>query len=226
MIDNITELRKRIRRPLGTGGPNGEFIGEDSDDLIDEWANKSYRELLHRYAFREKEFVGRLTLTAGRRDYPMPNPHDGLRQIDILHPVSLQHTTLLPMSVTKYTDVWNESVDAYGYPTHYVRENCKYYLWPTPREEYVITLRYWGILADLSTENSTIDIPDIWWEPIELGAIKRGFQAHGDYQRANINSKLQAEMLTNMTTIQTKEEEDYHTAGLEVLGRDYDQSLG
>lgn len=224
MIDNLTELRKRIRRPLGTGGPLGEFIDEDPDDLVDEWANKSYRELLHRYAFREKELVGRLTLTAGRRDYPMPNPHDGLRQIDIVHPTSEQHTTLLAMSLTDYTNKWNETTSARGYPTHYVRENCKYYLWPTPDQAYVITLRYWGILADLSTTNLTIDIPDIWWEPIELGAIKRGFQAHGDYQRASINSKLQAEMLTNMTTIQTREEEDYHVAGLEVIGRDYDQN--
>jgi hypothetical protein len=223
MIVNLVLLRKQIRRPLGTGGPDGSFIDEDPDDLVDEWANYSYRELLHRYMFREKELVGRLTLTAGRRDYPMPNPHDGLRQIDIVHPTSLQHTTLIAMSMTDYTSKWNETESARGYPTHYIRENCKYFLYPTPDDDYVITLRYWGILADLGTDNMSIEVPDIWWEPIKLGAIARGFMDHGDYQRANINQKLQAGMLSNMTTIQTKEEEDYHTAGLEVLGRDYEQ---
>lgn len=225
MIIDLSVLRKQVRKPLGTGGPDGSFIGEDSDDEVDEWINYSYRELLHRYAFREKETVATLVVTIGRRDYPMPNPHDGLRQIDILNPVSLQHTTLLPMSVTKYTDVWNESPTAYAYPTHYVRENCLYYLWPTPDKAYSITVRYWGILADLSTTNLSIDIPDIWNEPIKLGAIARGFRDHGDYSRANVNDKLQAQMLTNMTTIQTKEEEDYHSAGLEVWGRDYDQTM-
>lgn len=223
MIVDLTLFRKQIRRPLGTGGPDGSYIDEDPDDMVDEWANYSYRELNHRYPFREKELVARLTLTVGRRDYPMPNPHDGLRQIDIQQPESLQHTTLLPKSVTDYTNVWNEKTSAYGYPTHYVRENCKYYLWPTPDRAYLITLRYWGILADLSTENMSIDAPDIWWEPIKLGAIKRGFQDHGDIARANAYEKMQAGMLSNMTTIQTKEEEDYHSAGLEVWGRDYDQ---
>lgn len=170
MIIDLTALRKQIRRPLGTGGPDGAFIDEDPNDLIDEWVNYSYRELLHRYPFREEEIVATVPTTRGRRSYPMPNPHDGLRQIDIVHPTSLQHTTLLPMSVTHYTDVWNESESAFAYPTHYVRENCKYYLWPTPDAVYTLTVRYWGILADLSTDNMSIDVPAIWWEPIKLGA--------------------------------------------------------
>lgn len=224
---NLLALRLQIRKPLGIGGPDGTLVDEASNNTVDEWINYSYRELLHRYAFREKEFVGRLALTVGRRDYPMPDPHDGLRQIDIEQPESLQHTTLIAMSITDYTGRWNESVSAYGYPTHYARENCKYYLWPTPDRAYTITLRYWGILADVSNPNNlSIDIPEIWYEPIKLGAIARGFREQGDYSRGKINDQLQATMLSQMTTIQTKEEEDYHRAGLEVLGRDYDQAEG
>lgn len=221
MIIDLTALRKQVRRPLGTGGPDGTFIDEDPDDMVDEWVNYSYRELLHRYAFREKEVTALTDTERGKRNYPMPAPHDGLRQIDILHPVSLQHTTLIAMSVTDYTNKWNESESAFSFPTHYVRENCLFRLWPTPDDVYELTVRYWGILLDLQTGHLSIDIPDIWYEPIKLGAIARGFREHGDYARANINDKLQAQMLTNMTTIQTKEEEDYHYSGLEVLGREY-----
>lgn len=226
MIIDLSLLRKQVRKPLGTGGPDGSFVGEDTDDEVDEWINYSYRELLHRYMFRERETVATVSTTRGRRSYPMPNPHDGLRQIDIQHPTTLQHTTLLPKVLTDYTSLWNESASAYAYPTHYVRENCRYYLWPTPDDEYLLTVRYWGILSDLSTANMSIDVPDIWWEPIKLGAIVRGFRDHGDVSRASVYEGMQVGMLSNMTTIQTKEEEDYHSAGLEVWGRDYDQSRG
>jgi hypothetical protein len=177
--------------------------------------------LLETHEFREKEVVATLLTAVGRRNYTMPNPHDGLRQIDITHPSSLQHTALLPMTVTEYTSVWNETDSARGYPTHYVRENCLFRLWPTPDAIYTLTVRYWGILQDLTLDTQTIEIPAVWQEPIIYGAIVRLFMDLGDVDRANAYEKFQAKLVADIIPVKTKEEEDYHQAGLEVLGREY-----
>lgn len=222
MITDLSSMRKRARKPTGVGGPLGTDQDVVDDNAVDEHLNFSYRALLDTYAFREKEIVASVSTEIGRRNYPMPNPHDGLRQIDILHPTSYQHTKLLPMSVARYTDEWNEDDGQLGYPTHYVRENCLYRLWPTPDKVYTLTLRYWGILQDLSTDDQTIEIPNVWLEPIILGATVRIFMFDlGDVQRAEVYQKFQAKLISDIAPIQTKEEEDYHSAGLEVLGREY-----
>lgn len=221
MIITIDELRADIRRPLGIGGPTGLDTSTRDDDWCDKQANLSYGALLNTYAFREKEVVATMNTVAGIRNYTMPDPHDGLRQIDIMHPETLQHTPLIKMTVRDYTQRWNESTDQQGYPTHYVRESCLFRLWPTPDAVYKLTVRYWGILTDLSDTNTTIDIPQVWWEPIKAGAIYRGWLDFGDLTRANGYMNYQAKLIEDIAPIETKEEEDYHNAGLEVLGREY-----
>jgi hypothetical protein len=221
MIQNMADLRKAVRRPLGIGGPLGDDPSVRSDAAIDVWLNESYAALLEKYAFREKEVVATLPTVAGVRNYTMPDPHDGLRQIDILNPVSSQHIPLIKMSVVDYTAKWNESTDQQAFPTNYVRESCLFRLWPTPDAVYTLTVRYWGILADLDNQNNTIDIPNVWTEPIKMGAITRGWMDLGDLTRAQGYAAWQSKLIEDITPIETKEEEDYHQAGLEVLGLDY-----
>lgn len=217
----LSDMRKRIRRPTGTGGPDGSDESIYDDAAIDVFANSSYRALLDSYAFREKEVVATLFTTAGVRNYTMPDPHDGLRGIDIMHPTTLQHTPLDAMSVDEYKQRWNESETAWGYPERYVRESCLFRLWPTPNAIYKLHVRYWGILVDLSQDTQTIEIPSVWEEPIIMGAVHRIFMDRGNIPLAQAYVQYQKMLIENIVPIQTKEEEDYHRAGVEVLGREY-----
>lgn len=217
-VYNITNLRNDIRLTCGIGGPDGSDVTVRSDAAVDLFINFSYMALLEKYAFREKEVVTTLNTIAGVRNHNMPDPHDGLRQIDILDPVSEQHTRLIPMTVHDYTSRWNEADDQQAFPTHYVRESCLFRLWPTPDAVYKLTVRYWGILADLSDQNNTIDVPTIWYEPIKYGAIARCFISLKDFENAAQIQQWQTKLIEDIIPIQTKEEEDYHEAGVEVRG--------
>ncbi len=221
MIFSMPLLRQRVRRPLGIGGLDGSDQGKYDDDTVDEYLNFSYRALLEEHAFREKEIVATVPTVVGKRNYTMPNPHDGLRQIDILDPVSQEHKRLEPMSVAEYTNRWTEGTDAYAKPERYVRENCLFRLFPTPDAVYTLTVRYWGILADIASNATSIDIPEIWIEPIIYGAVERAGFDLGNYPAASAASGLQKNRIERIPTIQPKEEEDWHEAGLEVKGREY-----
>lgn len=215
------ELIVHARMPTGYGGPDGTQQDVFTDEQVGERANMVYRLLLNKHAFREKEVTAVIDTTRGVRNYTMPDPHDGLRQIDIMDPTTSQHMRVDPMSVDEYTQRWNESEHHYGFPTHYVRESCLFRLWPTPDAAYKLTVRYWGILLDISTSNQLIAIPQEWIVPIKYGTTAMLFADKGDLGRAEAYMNLQSKFVSDIIPIQTKEEEDYRRAGLEVLGREY-----
>lgn len=214
-------LRQRVRRPLGIGGILGADTNKYDDDTIDEYLNYSYRDLLQKYAFREKEVVATVATTIGRRSYPMPNPHDGLRMIDILDPKSSKHLPLEKTSILDGTSQWDEKTAARGFPTHYFRESCVYRLIPVPDAVYTLTVRYWGVLTDLTDLNTSIEIPQIWEEPIIYGAVYRASIDLNNMAVAQAALQMQGKMIAEIPTIEAKEESDYHLAGVEVLGREY-----
>lgn len=213
--------RQRIRLPLGIGGVDGSDQSKMDDLAIDNYANFSYQALLNQYNFREKEITANMDTVAGTRNYTMPDPHDGLRHISIQDPTSLQWTPLDRMSVDDYMSKWNETEDQRGYPTDYVRESCIFRLWPTPDDVYTLQVRYWGILQDLGASNTTINIPSIWWEPIIHGGVVRAAIDLGMREAADFHNKWQEKLIEDIASIETKEEEDSHRSGLEVLGREY-----
>lgn len=217
----LSTVRRKVRTPLGIGGPDGLDQSKMDDIRIDEYVNLSYQDLLDKFAFREKEVVATTSTAVGKRIYAMPDPYDALRQIDILEPNTLQHRRIDPMSVDHYTSVFTEEVSKRGFPTHYVRESCQFYLHPIPDNIYTLVVRYWGVLADLSDPTQTISVPSVWMEPIIYGAVYRAFLDLGDINRAEYFQNQQARMVNSIAPTQTKEEEDYHRAGVEVLGREY-----
>lgn len=213
--------RKRVRLPLGIGGVDGSDTSKMDDVAIDTYNNFSYQALLSKYDFREKEIVATMDTEEGVRNYTMPDPHDGLRHISILDPVSGAWTPLNRMSIDDYMGRWNLGSDHHGYPTDYVRESCIFRLWPTPDAVYKLTVRYWGILVDLTSASTTIAIPTVWWEPIIAGGVIRAALDLGMTEKADMWSKWQQKLIEDIPSISVKEEEDSHRSGLEVLGREY-----
>lgn len=213
MIFTLDEARELVR------GPTGEDEDTLPDVKCDMFLNLAFRALLDTYAFREKEVTASFSTTIGQTNYEMPDPHDALRQISIYEPNVLQSRRVDPMSVDEYTTKFKDTVDARGFPTHYVRESCLFRLWPTPDAAYNMVIRYWGILVDLSDTKKTIDIPQVWWMPIIQGGIINVFQfKQGDIERAAAYTRFQAKTISDIVPTQVKEEEDYHRAGVQVIG--------
>lgn len=209
----LTEAREIVRNATGT----------DEIDLpdpkLDTQLNLSYRALLDQYAFREKEVTANFQTEAGKRNYEMPDPHDALRGLEIITTTTFEHRTVDPMTVDEYKRVWKETIDARGFPSHYIRESCLFRLWPTPDGVYDMIIRYWGILADLSSINQTIDIPQVWWSPILDGGIVNVCKYYlGDLERAAAYTRFQAKAISDITPTEVKEEEDRHRAGVQVIG--------
>ena len=218
---SMAETRKMVRLPLGIGGVDGASEAKFDNDKIDLFTNLSYQALLIKYNFREKEITANVNTVAGTRNYTMPDPHDGLRHISIQDPNSLQWIPVNRISVDSYMGKWNESTDARGFPVEYVRESCIFRLWPTPDAVYAMQVRYWGILVDVSEQTTSIEIPNVWWEPIYVGGSMRAAIALGMVEKAEWLSRWQEKLIDDIPSIEEKEEEDTHRGGLQVLGREY-----
>lgn len=200
-----------------------EATGEDENSLpdakCDMHVNLSYRALLDTYAFREKEVTATFNTGVGQQNYEMPDPHDGLRQISIFDSSSLVSHNVDPMSVDDWTSRFIDTLDARGFPTHYVRESCLFRLWPVPDAAYAMVIKYWGILADLSNTKQTIDIPQVWWPAILDGAIVNVCKyKQGNVELAAAYTRFQAKVISDIVPTQAKEEENHHRAGVQVIG--------
>lgn len=213
---SMAYTRRRIRLPLGIGGVDGSAQDKFDDPAIDLYANFSYQALLNKYEFREKEIVATIPTVVGTRNYTMPDPHDGLRHISIQHPDSFAWTPLNRMSVDDYMGRWQVTDDVRGYPTDYVRESCVFRLWPTPDAVYSLTVRYWGVLADLNDQSTTIEIPNVWWEPILIGGSIRAAIDLGMVEKADMLGKWQAKLIDDIPSIEAKEEDDSRRSGVEI----------
>lgn len=218
---DIVRMRVRVRKPLGITDSTDPDL-DDND--VDEYLNNSFWEIQDKFPFREKERIGTFDTIAGTRNYEMPKPFECLRALAITDPVTLQHTPLILMDDSEYEEKYNEDPSHYGKPQKYIREGCFARLWPTPDQDYVITIRRNIILDDLSNDNSTSPLPQVWTEIIIYGAIWRAFIDFGDLARSKEIKAHQVSLLTTVRSTESKELDDVQMAGLEVMGREYDHS--
>ena len=218
MTLDITSLRTELRDHLGV---DDNDMPDDEADLI---LNRAYWELLDKFPFREKETSGVFQTVIGTNLYGMPSPFDALRQLSIEDLNTLKHTPLKRMTIYEYEQLFNAQTTTQAKPWGYVREGCAARLFPTPDNIYNITIKYWTVLADLSDSNTTPPIPQVWHEIILYGGLWRAYMKLGDFARCNQTKAHQATLIDTVAPVEAKEEFDSHTAGVEVLGRDYDQS--
>ncbi len=211
--DLLTELRIHL------GNLSDDELSDDEGKLL---LNRAYWELLDKFPFREKEVIATFVTVAGQRNYIAPSPFDALRSLSIQDPTSLKWTPLTKDGLYNFEVDKNDSESARAVPVKYLREGNKIRLDPIPDQEYTLTIKYWSTLDDLETNpTSNPTIPRSWHEIILYGAVWRGFLRLRDYASSR-EYKIQAVALVDsLPPIESKEEEDSHTIGVEVLGREY-----
>lgn len=211
---NVAQMIAKLRKATG----------QDSDDLSDTDAtlqlNIAYWELIDKFPFREKEVRVTFSTVAGVRAYNCPTPFEALRHLALENPDDDSHVPLDQMAEDRYEKVYDESVDTQAQPTHYVREGCQMVLFPTPDRAYIVTMRYWTTLEDLSNSQNP-NIPQSWHELIFLGALWREFLDIGDHQRMASTVKIQERLINTQVPVEAKEEVNNPRAGLEVIVPSY-----
>lgn len=213
---DIQQMRDELRSSMGMD------IADLPDDRADLHLNRSYWQVMDIFHFREKEVTATFGTVEGERLYNLPSPFESLRSLSIKDLITLEHKTIDKMTVHEYENRYDESVEARGIPTRYVREGCAVRLWPTPDDIYTITHKYWRVLADLSDVNPIPEIPQAWHEIIFYGGLWRGWIGEGDYLRAREAKSHQKSLIDSAVPVEAKEEYDTHRAGLQAPGYDYD----
>ena len=205
-----------------------DHLGVDSNDMdnpaVDLLLNRAYWELLDKFPFREKEVSGSFSTVVGTAIYQMPVPYEALRQLSVEDIDSFAHTTIDKMTNFEYENIFvnNPNLSEFGKPQKYYREGANFKFWPTPDKVYLITIKYWTLLADLSDSHTTTGLPRNWDEILLAGATYRGYYKLGDIVRAERLSNLHAKLLNEAVPVESKEERDYHHAGIEVMQNEYD----
>ena len=215
---DLIQLKDELRAHLGVD--DNDLPDADADLLL----NRAYWELLDKFPFREKEVSGTFQTVVGTAIYGMPSPFEALRQLSIEDLETGQHTPLKRMTVYEYEKLFVNQTTLQSKPWGYVRESCSAKLYPTPDQIYTLTIKYWTTLADLVNDTDTPPIPQVWHEIILYGGLWRGYVRLGDLSRSAQIEAKQATLINTITPTEGKEEFDSHTAGVEVLGRDYEQT--
>lgn len=197
-------------------------LGVDETDLPDEKIkakiNDSINELESKFAFRNKDHRLDFSTVAEEPKYTLPTVFESLVTASVMDPQSDQKHVLERMTETYYEEVYNAADSERGIPTHYLRDNHCIILYPTPDDEYRVTLRYNKTLAELVSLTNEPDMPKSWHEIVKYGALWRFFITLGDYARANQIKAHQIELISSSVPIEAKEEFDTHTGGVRVLG--------
>lgn len=201
-----------------------EHLGLDSDELPTSAAllllNRSWWDILNRFPLKEKEVEATFPTVAGTNLYELPASFDALRLISIEDLNDESHTPLNRLTRYRYESVFQNTTDAQGKPTDYLREGSCIRLYPTPDDAYTITIGYWSNLDDLVSGSSEPNCPREWHEIVLFGAIYRGFLRLKDYNQANATKAHQASLINSIVPVESKEEGDSHLSGLDVQRED------
>lgn len=203
------------------------YTGVDTNELSDTDAltilNISWWEVMDKFKFREKESCVVMqavtyptgSTVAGNRDYVLPGDLEATRILAILDPNTQDHNELERMSEKEYEQVYSEDTSLYAMPTHYVRYSNFVRLYPTPDQDYTITLYYWTRLQDLAA-NSDLTIPQSWHEIILFGGVWRVYARIGDLQRKASFQFDQQRLIETSIPVEVKEQYDTSRAGVSV----------
>lgn len=186
--------------------------------------NRSWWQIMDEFDFREKESSDTFNTVAGTASYDVsssvsPIIFDALQKVVITDDEN-QNYVIDPISLDRYNREYNSNTSLRAIPEKYYRREGELVLYPTPDQAYVVTLYFWNILSDLSGSYNP-PVPQSWHEIVLQGAVWRGYQRLGDYNRSRQAKAHQAELVISATSVSAKEKSDMPYAGLTVLGRDY-----
>lgn len=219
---NIAQMRKGIRKASGV-------LDEDDPDLtneeIDLYLNRALWEVDNKFPFKEKEKTVTFLTVVGVRNYDVPIPFDAVKSLAIRDRYTEEFHTLKYMETFEYENNYVDDVLARAKPQGYTRENCFVRLWPTPDYEYTISLKRLLLIDDISDANPSADIPRVWHEVLQFGALWRTFIDFGDVARANQIKNHQISLINSIVPTESKEEGRDKYAGMEVLRAGYDGDM-
>jgi len=211
----LATLRTQLRRHLATD--DTDLPDSDADLLL----NRTYWELQEKFHLRETEASTTITTVAGTREYTLPASFESLRLSSYVDPDTDQHTKLEQMSQKTYEDLYNADAENESAPTNYFRDNDSIFFWPTPDAIVTIVIWHRAKLDDLSVANTEPQLPRSWQEMLLIGAVYRGFMMMNDYTKANAAKSHYIQLIQSAVPVESKEQEDYSTAGVSVRGREY-----
>lgn len=208
---SVAEMRNKVRM----------ITGEDDTDLtdvdVDLLLNQAWWEVMDKFPFREKERTKRFDMETDRRDYPVPQPFEAIRNISIITPEDERSHVLNRMTPVEYAALYEEGSDTSGIPEKYMRQEDGMIVYPTPDIAYETIIYYWTTLADL--EEGTVDspvVPQVWHEIIYFGGTWRRLLELGDFVRSREIKNHQIALINSTSPIEAKEEGDTHLGGVEL----------
>lgn len=226
MALDLTALRRMVWKPIGM--ESDDTPGQLTRDEIDLYLNRAFWEVQDKFPFREKEITVFFDTVAGVRSYDIPEPVEALRGVYIEELESKVHRPLHQITTNTYEGAepndphYTNDEEEWGFPEKYVRENCFIRLWPTPDKAYVIILKRLKILADLSNNNATPAIPQVWHEIIGMGGLWRCYYDFGDFTRAEYIKNTQRQLISDIEPVESKEKQANTTmSALQVIRNEY-----
>jgi hypothetical protein len=216
----IVDMRLGVTRPLGINVGGTQM----PTDQIDLYLNRAFWEIQNKYPLRERQAISTFSTSIGIRNYEVSFPTESVDHIAITEKDSGQgrHYPLEQITRDMYEQKYEDSSDQWDIPIEYVREGCIVRMWPTPDDEYTITIRRNIALTDLGSIQTTSTIPQVWDEIIVIGGLWRACVDLGDIARSNFFKSLQTEMINTIVPTEANEaQSNSELAHVEVPGLEY-----
>lgn len=214
-------MRLGITRPLGVNVGGTQAPVEQLDLCL----NRAFWEIQNKFPLREKEVVSTFNLIPGIRNYDVIFPTEAVKHLAIRREDDsgvFQHYPLEQITRDQYEQLYAETEDQWDIPVKYVREGCLMRMWPTPDDDYLITIKRLVALNDLSNVNTSSTIPQVWDEIIMFGGLWRFALELGQLDKVQYYKSLQAEMINTIIPTEVNEtQSNSQLARVEVLGLDY-----
>lgn len=202
----ISELKEHL-------GVDTELDSTDALLLL----NRSWWEFQNKTPLRQKEKTVEFDIGNTSDFYEVPQPIEATRSITLIDPDTLDQFKLERMSRDRYDELVNDSPELQEQPTHYVRENNGFKLWPFPDKTYRLKFFRYLTLNDLAV-GEDIDVPLFWHEVILFGAVYRGYMRINEPLRADFFRKQQADVMNTAIPTEAEEEADSQLAGMRIVG--------
>ena len=201
-IITLTDLRQALRDYTAVGST---IL---TDAIVDECVNTALRDLLRSHAWRGQEYSMEFTYTAGQEAEALPGDfvvEKALSDKTVLTSAPSDRNRTIPRitrwrwlegnpAIISRDPVFPQLADPSATPTLIDRA---YYLWqdylyvvPTPTVALTLTLDYYRLLPDLSTDQPTNAFTRLYPEVLRFGALANAYQFLHEEERAALWTQL------------------------------------